>query len=1014
MRRSCLWGLVAAFAAIARAPCGGAQAPAPPADPEAWINEVDLKGAYNAHVYIEVLIRKLSGHAEVPINGLQLQFYSAGGHGSHRHFTATADPVTTVTDRAGSTCTRSPYPTQWCIGTDDDLFTIRWAFIDRAQTNTNTQLPNHVDEWALALCKSDGTLLDFVASAARGYTDTAVGPTGQPTGACGAGFTPTAVVVPAVLPYPVDTATGAMFPTASIGRYGMGNEIAALEWGAYTTISKESENAGECMTPLGTMNPACAQTFGAASAAPPPPPAGAATPPPPPTPTDATVCSGHFPDCEQTCDEVHYEFDVAMPAGGWPDGFLPGNCVNDDGLPVRAGTLQYCRYGQGQCTPPGCTMAYAPHGGQLASCAGTTAGNQRCTIGCGSDYYRVALATEEPLCDCTALRSVPDNCNMAWSNSLGGGAGCPPTDECSWTWPVGYHGDILIADTGEGFCSPLTQCDYTSHYLFQDATRTTADPSSELGAWTSDRVCLPLTDCNVYYEYQSVEPVAGAVNANRQCLPLSVCSQSQYESVPPVRTAPGQPAIGNRQCAPLKQACLSNEYESAPPERDPEALAGVVYLTNRICLFCSTCGMDQYIRTVCTDHDDTDCAPLTRCAAGDIEVAGSAVVDDSGLTHSTNRQCARPTGPCGEDEYESQREIAVRYQDTQNNVLVEAQPRVCASRKVCLATEYEPLFSRARQCSAMQSDSPSIYCDDRECLPLTTCPDGKYTSVPPLYCIPGNSSSGNCGDQQCDFWRATCSNKEFQVTPPSRANNRVCVSLQTCVSGQYARPPPQGSGNQYVQDRQCVGWSPCLAGQYQYGTGPTAAVDRQCRPWSVCEISQFASHDPLTSNDLQPGGWSIVDRHCQSLHPTCQPFGDIPGAQFEIQAPTPTSNRICRPAKAACATFEFETSSPAWNADRGCTPLRVCAADEHQSVAPTGTSDRQCVKGGSGVGGGDGGDDSGDDGGGSGGTIAAVIMLLGGGGAGGGVMWQKQQQKKKGGLLEKSSAPEEIELDDFK
>ena len=1019
MRWCRVWGWCAALSAAARAPCGGAQSP--PADPAAWINEVDLKDEFSDHVYVEVVIRQAAHVPEVAISSLRVQFFSAGGRGSRRKFTATTDPLPAVTANSGSHCARDPHSTQWCAGTDNDLYTIRRTYVERRTGQMNTQLPNVATEWGLALCSGD-TVLDFVAYAGYQFSHTAsTYPGGPQTGVCGVGSLATLIgssgATPSPLAYPDGTTT------ASVGRYGTGNRIADYQWGVFTGgITEDALNAGPCISVIGAPNPACRQNFGNAEDTTPPPPSPSQTTPTP-SPTGPTACVGHYDECPENCGDVRYHIDV-HPSDDSPD----RSCRDEAGLRVFEGTAKQCVYGDGSCRTPDCILHIAPRGAQAGSCADPTHAGSRCTVGCATDYYRAVQATEQPTCDCSALESLPSNhpdCNLAWSNTQAT-ATCIATNECSFDWQPGYHGvnqDIMITNTGEGFCQPLAECHPDTQYIFREPDQTTADPSSPTGAYTSNRVCRDISPCDVYGEYQSVAPSPGvpgvAAGWDRQCLPLSVCTAGQYEQTAPLRppTAdPSQPNTGDRHCATLT-VCRPNEFEDTPPQRDPRALdpRNAPYLTNRVCLPCRACDMSQYIRTECSDTADTVCVPLTECAPGEWEEEAPAL-DQTGTTYTTNRHCGTTTARCTDEQYERQTEIQTGYTDDSTQTWVEARPRICEDMQGCAEDEYEPIDTRnSRTCETMQeTGATSLYCAERVCLPLTPCPDGQYQSVPPPLCTPGQSNSGNCGDRYCNYWSDPCDPAtQYQAREPTSTNDRECLPLSTCRQRQWAPPLVAGHGQNLV-DRNCADWHQCPAGNYQVSPGPSETVDRQCRPWSTCGADEYESHPP---EPMQLGGWSLQDRHCQPLSPACQPVcanGNCPaGAQFQFAAPTTTTNRDCRPVKESCEADEWQTSAPTWNSDRGCSAHRICASDEHQSVAPTPTSDRQCEKISGSAGATGGGEDSGDDGS-PGGVIGAVVALLGGGGAGGGVMWHKQQKRKREGLLAEKNAPEEIELDDFK
>ena len=80
--------------------------------------------------------------------------------------------------------------------------------------------------------------------------------------------------------------------------------------------------------------------------------------------------------------------------------------------------------------------------------------------------------------------------------------------------------------------------------------------------------------------------------------------------------------------------------------------------------------------------------------------------------------------------------------------------------------------------------------------------------------------------------------------------------------------------------------------------------------------------------------FAISDRVCAAVS-KCAKW------QFEIRAPTPTSNRGCA-AIATCTDAQFQTVAPTLTSDRRCGAASICAPNSFEFRPLTSTSDRVC------------------------------------------------------------------------
>ena len=63
--------------------------------------------------------------------------------------------------------------------------------------------------------------------------------------------------------------------------------------------------------------------------------------------------------------------------------------------------------------------------------------------------------------------------------------------------------------------------------------------------------------------------------------------------------------------------------------------------------------------------------------------------------------------------------------------------------------------------------------------------------------------------------------------------------------------------------------------------------------------------------------------------------------EYELHAPTNTSDRVCRPLK-QCTQTQYEQQPPTPTSNRVCAYLTNCTINQYERVPPTDTSDRLC------------------------------------------------------------------------
>lgn len=315
------------------------------------------------------------------------------------------------------------------------------------------------------------------------------------------------------------------------------------------------------------------------------------------------------------------------------------------------------------------------------------------------------------------------------------------------------------------------------------------------------------------------------------CSELKVCSGDQYESVAPTTTT-------DRECASLR-VCANLEYESTAPTTT----------SNRECKAHSVCDpFSEFEVQAPTESSDRICGNLKVCSSGD-------EYESKKPTPSSDRECTRLT-KCTETQFES----------------TEATPstdRVCQDLTVCESDEFELRPPTAR--------------DDRLCRKRTICDPGQISFLAPGAgdricedCPAGTvDSTGDEDDQPCNLCPAghfapqkavDCAACLLGSTDDDTNSATPCV---TCTSGGFV---PKGSSG------------PCDAFACPAGT-----TDLDSDPSTECVPCAEGSFSPSSRT-----GDCIACSNSQFFFEGgCLPITQCTGFEFEIVAPTLTSDRRC-------------------------------------------------------------------------------------------------------------------------
>jgi len=185
-------------------------------------------------------------------------------------------------------------------------------------------------------------------------------------------------------------------------------------------------------------------------------------------------------------------------------------------------------------------------------------------------------------------------------------------------------------------------------------------------------------------------------------------------------------------------------------------------------------------------------------------------------------------------------------------------------------------------------------------------------------------------DRVCSSARECIFGLEFESAVPTLLNDRICTPLTSCevdefesveptlTSDRTCSPVTDCSGNEFVAARAtlrsntvCETISLCNSSQFEV-SAPTTSSDRTCRAATVCNFpSQFAASAATATTDTE----------CATSRPPCNS-----AIEFEARPLLPSANRVCQ-AIASCETAQFEVQAPSSTTNRVCNGCQRCYGD---------------------------------------------------------------------------------------
>ena len=205
----------------------------------------------------------------------------------------------------------------------------------------------------------------------------------------------------------------------------------------------------------------------------------------------------------------------------------------------------------------------------------------------------------------------------------------------------------------------------------------------------------------------------------------------------------------------------------------------------------------------------------------------------------------------------------------------------------------------------------------------------------------GFHALGAAGDSKCDGNGAECPD-------PSECRSKCCLTTATCSASSCSTLGSSSEGGtcsgscrdvakcvllQSSCERKCLGVVQCQTSECGGYVANTPCIsDGSSDNFKVCPQATWCDEDHWLASAPAPPA---------SLLPDCRTFSSCSGTQYEILAPTATSDRVCTELT-VCASTEYETKAPTAKSDRVCTPLTVCSGSQYETRPPTATSDRLC------------------------------------------------------------------------
>eukprot|EP00050_Salpingoeca_kvevrii_P021561 m.112442 g.112442 ORF g.112442 m.112442 type:complete len:2312 (-) comp9396_c0_seq4:186-7121(-) len=305
----------------------------------------------------------------------------------------------------------------------------------------------------------------------------------------------------------------------------------------------------------------------------------------------------------------------------------------------------------------------------------------------------------------------------------------------------------------------------------------------------------------------------------------------------------------------------------------------------------------------------------------------------------------------------------------------EFSPGVCKPLASCTADQFLPMLPTSSQWNCTFATGMDSYCfftSDNSCSNTTDCSaieenltthcavatesSPRATPLPAdkllLACPVGQTISSLTSIRLGTFnmsvsQNSTCPNassvSQICALPTTRIETHFlsdCVHRSKCLLSIQRDPLDIPDCPALASQAANVVLTFTCADRSYTATAATASSDNVCSMCTPCQASEIEAA-------VCTGEHDTTCALCQSsefanVNGTCDPLTKCQGNEFELTAPTPTSDRVCQ-AATLCAPFKIRTAPASDTSDAVCEPALECLFTQVETAPPTPTSQRVCA-----------------------------------------------------------------------
>ena len=331
----------------------------------------------------------------------------------------------------------------------------------------------------------------------------------------------------------------------------------------------------------------------------------------------------------------------------------------------------------------------------------------------------------------------------------------------------------------------------------------------------------------------------------------------------------------------------------------------------------------------------------------------NTTISDSSISNSTtdSKYCCLPSNNCLDDKSN----LLCQGPDYTKEVKDKRCDRfLCTPEECCYKTRCNCEYgypSTGRDCPTPEDGEYSCAsCFDNywlngvECILANDCLDNQYE-----FRKPTNFSNRIC------YYKSICNGNQYELTPATPTSDRGCSLLAICTADEYISITSNITTGFKTSDIECEAFPTCTDVQYMVKTVNTAEgvtmTNYSCDIATVCEqLTEFettaltsATNRICSTTALCQDGQYELNRPTPTTDRICQDFKICNKTlEYEILAPTNITNRICNTIKDCEQLTEFEATGPTNISDRVCNRSTICKDSEYETLALTDYTDRTC------------------------------------------------------------------------